>query len=244
MLMESNSGLDINKNCGSTNTDLLKEAVVNHAADLGIAYDGDADRCIAVDEKGNEVDGDHIMLICATHLNRQGLLKPPAVVATVMSNIGFDNALRKENIEVISCKVGDRYVLEKMKETGAIIGGEQSGHIIFLQHATTGDGILTSLKLVEVLKTTSQPLSVLASQMKKQPQLLVNVRVENKEQVLSQEEVKKVLRKAEEQLGEWGKLVVRPSGTEPFVRIMAQGPEEELLTKVIDEIRAVIEVKP
>ncbi|MGI6452250.1 MAG: phosphoglucosamine mutase [Syntrophomonadaceae bacterium] len=238
------NGININKNCGSTNTDLLKEAVVNHAADLGIAYDGDADRCIAVDEKGNEVDGDHIMLICATHLNRQGLLKPPAVVATVMSNIGFDNALRKENIEVISCKVGDRYVLEKMKETGAIIGGEQSGHIIFLQHATTGDGILTSLKLVEVLKTTSQPLSVLASQMKKQPQLLVNVRVENKEQVLSQEEVKKVLRKAEEQLGEWGKLVVRPSGTEPFVRIMAQGPEEELLTKVIDEIRAVIEVKP
>jgi len=234
-------GLNINDGCGSTHPDRLKEAVLQYGADLGIAYDGDADRCIAVDEKGNELDGDYIMMICALDMHRRGKLNPAKVVATVMSNIGFEMALRKEKIEVESCKVGDRYVLEKMRITGAVLGGEQSGHIIFLEHATTGDGILTSLKLAEVIKRTGLHLSELAGNMEKQPQMLVNVRVEDKEAVLTNEQVVAVLEEAEKKLGEWGKLVVRPSGTEPLVRIMAQGPDQELLEEVIDEIRGVIE---
>ncbi|MBC7075945.1 MAG: phosphoglucosamine mutase, partial [Syntrophomonadaceae bacterium] len=235
------NGLNINDGCGSTHLDGLKEAVLQYKADFGIAYDGDADRCIAVDEKGNELDGDYIMMICALDMHRRGKLVPAKVVATVMSNIGFDMALREKNIEVESCKVGDRYVLEKMRITGAVLGGEQSGHIIFLEHATTGDGILTSLKLAEVIKRTGLRLSELAGNMKKQPQMLVNVRVKDREPVLANEQVVAVLEEAEKKLGEWGKLVVRPSGTEPLVRIMAQGPDQELLKEVIDEIRGVIE---
>lgn len=234
-------GVNINYKCGSTHMESLKEAVKQQGADFGIAYDGDADRCLAVDEKGEELDGDQIMLICALDMKRRGVLNPSRVVATVMSNIGLEVALRKENISVISCKVGDRYVLEKMQETGSIIGGEQSGHIIFSGYATTGDGLLTSLKLAEVVKRSQQPLSRLAGEMKKYPQILVNVRVENKEQVLSRPSVVEVLKEAEEKLGEYGKLVVRPSGTEPLVRIMAQGPDENILKEVIEKIREVVE---
>jgi phosphoglucosamine mutase len=218
----------------------LRRAVKEHKADLGIAYDGDADRCINVDERGNEMDGDFILLICALDAYRRGQLKPASVVATVMSNIGLDIALRRENIKVESCPVGDRYVLEKMKESGALLGGEQSGHIIFLKHATTGDGLLTSLKLVEVLKRTGLSLSELAREMEKQPQLLVNVKLENKEKILSQELVKTAIAEAEARLGEWGKLVVRPSGTEPLVRLMAQGPDQDVLEEVINNIKEAI----
>lgn len=235
------NGVNINDRCGSTHTGGLKRAVVEHKADLGIAYDGDADRCIVVDERGDELDGDYIMVICALDMQRRGLLKPSQVVATVMSNIGLDIALRREGVEVVSCKVGDRYVLEKMQETGALLGGEQSGHVIFLQHATTGDGLLTSLKLVEALKRSGLTLSELAREMEKQPQLLVNLRIENKEEILSHPAVAEAIKQAEEKLGEWGKLVVRPSGTEPLVRLMAQGPEHYLLEEVIGEIREVIE---
>ncbi|MEN6463284.1 MAG: phosphoglucosamine mutase [Syntrophomonas sp.] len=234
------TGVNINDKCGSTHMDSLRRAVREYVADVGIAYDGDADRCLAVDERGNEIDGDQIMVICALDMFRRGCLKPESVVATVMSNIGLDIALRRENILVENCKVGDRYVLEKMKQTGTIIGGEQSGHIIFLEHATTGDGLLTSLKLVEVLKRTGLNMSELAGEMEKLPQLLVNIKLEEKDQILSHELVTTALENAETKLGEWGKLVVRPSGTEPLVRIMAQGPDRDLLEEVINEIRDAI----
>ncbi len=230
------NGVNINDRCGSTYTEGLKRAVLHFKADIGIAYDGDADRCIAIDECGNETDGDHLMTICALDLQRQGKLKLSKVVATVMSNVGLNIALRRENVHVESCKVGDRYVLEKMKETGAVIGGEQSGHIIFMEHATTGDGLLTSLKLVEVMKRTGLPLSQLAREMEKQPQILVNITMEDKDTILSHDLVTAAMSRAEEKLGEWGKLVVRPSGTEPMVRIMAQGPHQYLLEEVIADI--------
>ena len=235
------NGININDRCGSTHTESLKKAVRHYNADIGIAYDGDADRCIAIDEKGNELDGDYIMLICALDMHRQNLLRPASVVATVMSNIGFEIALRRENVRVDSCKVGDRYVLEKMLETGALLGGEQSGHIIFKQYANTGDGLLTSLKLVEVMKRTGLTLSELGREMEKYPQLLVNVSIENKEAVLNHELVRAALANAESRLGEWGKLVVRPSGTEPLVRLMAQGPDHYLLKEVIDDIKKAVE---
>lgn len=235
------NGVNINERCGSTHTDLLKRTVEDHRADLGIAYDGDADRCIAIDDRGSEMDGDFIMLICALDMHRQNLLTPPAVVATVMSNIGFEIALRRENVQVVSCQVGDRYVLEKMVEIDALLGGEQSGHIIFKQHATTGDGLLTSLKLVEVMRRTGLTLFELGREMKKYPQLLVNVPIAPQKTVLSHGSVKRALSDAEKRLGEWGKLVVRPSGTEPLVRLMAQGPDSYLLKEVIDDIKKAIE---
>lgn len=235
------NGVNINERCGSTNTESVRRAVVEHHADLGIAYDGDADRCIVIDELGHELDGDYIMVMCALDLRRRGVLQPSQIVATVMSNIGLDIALRRENITVESCKVGDRYVLEKMIETGAMIGGEQSGHIIFLEHATTGDGLLTSLKVAEVIKRTGITLSQLAKEMEKYPQKLVNVRLDNKEEILSHPLVLNALQEAEKKLGEWGKLVVRPSGTEPLVRLMAQGPQEHILEEVIGEIQKAIQ---
>jgi len=235
------NGININDKCGSTHVEVLRQAVIQHKADMGIAYDGDADRCIAVDELGNEMDGDFIMMICSLDLKRRGLLQPPLVVATVMSNIGLDIALRSEEVGIESCKVGDRYVLEKMLETGAVIGGEQSGHIIFRKYATTGDGILTSLKLAEALKRSGLKLSELAAQMKKQPQKLVNVRLDNKEAVMNHHLVREALLEAEDRLGDNGKLVVRPSGTEPLVRIMAQGPDRALLEAVIDDIKAAVD---
>lgn len=235
------NGVNINERCGSTNTESVRRAVVEHHADLGIAYDGDADRCIVIDELGQELDGDYIMVMCALDMRRRGVLQPSQVVATVMSNIGLDIALRRENVAVESCKVGDRYVLEKMIETGAMIGGEQSGHIIFLEHATTGDGLLTSLKVAEVIKRTGLSLSQLAKEMEKYPQKLVNVRLDNKEEILTHPIVVNALQEAEKKLGEWGKLVVRPSGTEPLVRLMAQGPQEHLLEEVIGELQKAIE---
>ncbi len=194
------NGININDRCGSTHTEPLKKAVLHYHADLGIAYDGDADRCIAIDEKGNELDGDHIMLICALDMRRQKLLKPASVVATVMSNIGFEIALRRENVRVDSCKVGDRYVLEKMVETGALLGGEQSGHIIFKQYANTGDGLLTSIKLVEVMQRTGLSLSELGRKWRN----ILNywsMRIENKEAVLSHDLVQAALADAETRLG-------------------------------------------
>jgi len=235
------NGVNINERCGSTNTESVRRAVVEHHADLGIAYDGDADRCIVIDELGQELDGDYIMVMCALDMRRRGVLQPSQVVATVMSNIGLDIALRRESVAVESCKVGDRYVLEKMIETGAMIGGEQSGHIIFLEHATTGDGLLTSLKVAEVIKRTGLSLSQLAKEMEKYPQKLVNVRLDNKEEILTHPIVVNALQEAEKKLGEWGKLVVRPSGTEPLVRLMAQGPQEHLLEEVIGELQKAIE---
>ncbi len=235
------NGVNINDRCGSTHTSGLRRAVLEHKADLGVAFDGDADRCLVVDEWGNELDGDDIILICALDMQRRGLLNPSRVVATVMSNVGLDIALRRENVQVDSCKVGDRYVLEKMMETGALLGGEQSGHIIFMQHATTGDGLLTSMKIGEAMGRSRLKLSELSREMEKQPQLLVNVRLEDKERIINHPRVVEVLHQAEQRLGEWGKLVVRPSGTEPLVRIMAQGPDQNLLQEVIGDIQQVLQ---
>ncbi len=234
------NGININDGCGSTHTDSLKKAVMYYKADIGLSYDGDADRCIAVDEQGRELDGDYIMLICALDMYRRGELNPAKIVATVMSNIGLDIGLRRENISIESCKVGDRYVLEKMIETGSLLGGEQSGHIIFSKYATTGDGILTSLKLVEVIKRTGLHLSELAREMEKQPQIMVNIEMQNKEKVLTHEIVVAAIERVEKKLGEFGKMVVRPSGTEPLVRIMAQGPDKRLLEEVIHDIKEAI----
>ena len=235
------NGVNINERCGSVYTEGLKRTVIQHHADLGIAYDGDADRCIIIDERGQELDGDYIMAICALNMLRTGVLKPPGIVATVMSNIGLDIALKRENIIIESCKVGDRYVLEKMKESGYILGGEQSGHIIFSEYATTGDGLLTSLKIIEVMKRTGLKISELAQEMEKHPQILVNLKLENSEEILHHKLVLEALQRGENRLGECGKLVVRPSGTEPLVRIMAQGPEQYLLEEVIDDIKQAIE---
>lgn len=234
------NGININDRCGSTYPETLRRAVIEHKADLGVAYDGDADRVIAVDERGEVIDGDAIMVICGLHLQRTRRLNPNKIVATVMSNIGLDIALRRENVEVEHCQVGDRYVLEKMVETGARLGGEQSGHIIFLDYATTGDGLLSSLKLAEVIKETGLPLSELAREMEKLPQILVNIDLKDKETILGHDLVKEAIAKAEERMGEWGKVLVRPSGTEPKVRIMAQGRDEYLLQEVVNDIKTAI----
>ena len=181
------------------------------------------------------------MCITALDMHRRELLHPREVVATVMSNIGLNIALRRENIAVSSCKLETRYVLERMLQNGAIVGGEQSGHIIYLEHATSGDGLLTSLKLLEVMQRTGLPLSRLAAEMEKQPQLLVNIRLENTEKVMAHASVVEAIARAQQKLGEWGKLVVRPSGTEPLLRIMAQGPDQYLLQEVIDDIKGKVE---
>jgi phosphoglucosamine mutase len=237
---DSPNGININERCGSTHPELLRRTVVEHKANLGVAYDGDADRLIAVDERGEVVDGDAIMVICGLHLKRTRRLSPSRLVATVMSNIGLDIALRREGIEVDHCAVGDRYVLERMQETGARLGGEQSGHLIFLDHATTGDGLLSSLKLVEVMRETGLPLSELAAQMEVFPQILENIELRQRESILEQEPVRAAIARAEERLGEWGKVLVRPSGTEPKIRIMAQGRDEYLLKEVVEDIRTSI----
>ncbi|MDR1616509.1 MAG: phosphoglucosamine mutase [Syntrophomonadaceae bacterium] len=237
----SPNGININHRCGSTNTEGLRRAVLSNKADLGIAFDGDADRCIVVDELGNELDGDIIMLICALDMHRRGILTPATVVATVMSNIGLDIALRREGIQVVNCAVGDRYVLEKMQETEAKLGGEQSGHIIFGDYATTGDGVLTSIKTAEVLRRNKMKISALAGEMEKKPQLLVNVKTGSKSDILEHERLRAVLKEAEMKLGEWGKLVVRTSGTEPLIRLMAQGENQMLLEEIIENIKNALE---
>lgn len=234
------NGININDRCGSTYPEKLRRAVLEHKADFGVAYDGDADRVIVVDERGNVLDGDVIMVICGLHWQRTKKLVPPKVVATVMSNIGLDIALRREKVEVEYCQVGDRYVLEKMMETGARMGGEQSGHIILLDYATTGDGLLSGLKLAEVMRETGLPLSELALEMERLPQILVNVDLKDKEGILDNDNVKEVIAKADIRLGEWGKVLVRPSGTEPKIRIMAQGRDEFMLKEVVEEIRKAI----
>ncbi|HAA90084.1 MAG: Phosphoglucosamine mutase [Thermoanaerobacterales bacterium 50_218] len=236
-------GLNINKECGSTQPQSLQKAVVELGADLGLAFDGDADRLIAVDEKGNIVDGDQIIVICGIARKRAGLLPGNRVVVTVMSNLGLKEALQQEGIEVRETKVGDRYILEEMLRSGAVLGGEQSGHIIFLDQTTTGDGLLTALELLKVFREAQQPLSVLAAQMRRFPQVLVNVRVRDKKGFQDDPEVAEVVKCAAERLGERGRILVRPSGTEPVVRVMAEGPVEDQLKEVVAEIAAVIEKK-
>lgn len=232
-------GLNINLKCGSTHPESLQEAVVKYGAHLGVAHDGDADRVIAVDEKGHLVNGDQIMVICGLSLQQKKRLQDKVVV-TVMSNLGLKQAFAKAGITVYETKVGDRFVLEKMLETGAILGGEQSGHIIFLEHATTGDGILTALQLMQTLQDKKIPLSELAGQMQILPQLLVNVRVKDKTGWEDNPAIKAAIARGEEALAGQGRLLVRASGTEPLIRVMAEGPDKNELESLAEQVAGVI----
>ncbi|MDR0434959.1 MAG: phosphoglucosamine mutase [Gracilibacteraceae bacterium] len=224
------NGVNINDGCGSTCPQTLAAAVRRLGADAGLAFDGDADRLIAVDEEGRILDGDHIMTICA--LARQRPLPGDAVVVTVMSNIGLYRALRAAGLTVHWTQVGDRCVMERITATGAALGGEQSGHIIFPRRHTTGDGIFTALELLRVMRRTRRPLSVLGAQMEQFPQILLNTPAANKEAALSAPEVLARIRAAEERLGEDGRVLVRPSGTEPLIRVMLEGRDEGELRRL------------
>ncbi len=236
------NGTNINENCGSTHLEILQDFVVRNQCDAGLAFDGDADRFLAVDEKGQVVDGDKLISIFAKFLKNKGKLKNDAAVVTVMSNMGFFKFCDQNGIHCEKTKVGDRYVLENMLQNGYIIGGEQSGHIIFLDHATTGDGELSALKLLCVMKETGKKLSELAGEMEVFPQTLVNVRVSDfgKARFPRDEEIKKAIAAAEKELGDEGRVLVRVSGTEPLVRVMLEGKDEEKINVLAQEIAEVI----
>ena len=233
------TGVNINHNCGSTHLRALQDAVLKYEANLGIAHDGDGDRVLFVDENGKIVDGDQTLVICGLDLQAKGLLKGKIVV-TVMSNLGLKKAFQEAGVQVYETQVGDRYVLEKMLQSGAILGGEQSGHIIFLRQNTTGDGLLTALQLLKIIRETRQPLSELVKQMTVYPQVLVNVKVKNKENWQENEAIATAISEGERLLGANGRLLVRPSGTEPLLRIMAEGMDKVQLEKITAKIAEVI----
>jgi phosphoglucosamine mutase len=225
-------GLNINDGYGSTHLDKLKAAVVEHGADLGIAHDGDADRCLAVDHTGEEVDGDQILSVLALAMRERSALRSDTVVATVMSNLGFKLAMERAGIRLVQTAVGDRYVLEEMKENGYALGGEQSGHVIVLDHATTGDGTLTGLLLAARVAETGRTLRELASVMERLPQVLINVPDVDKSRVKTSAELAAAVAEAERELGSTGRVLLRPSGTEPLVRVMVEAAD-------IDQARSV-----
>ncbi|HBP65044.1 MAG TPA: phosphoglucosamine mutase [Desulfosporosinus sp.] len=233
-------GVNINASCGSTHPEQLQRAVLEHGADLGLAMDGDADRLIVVDEQGNVLDGDFIMLICALAQKAKGTLAQNAVVVTVMSNLGLHLALKGAGITIFQTQVGDRYVMEELLRTGAKLGGEQSGHIIFLDHNTTGDGLLTALHLLSVLKERDIPLSQLASQMRRLPQVLLNATVQHKERLMQEERVLEKVKQAELALGDQGRVLVRSSGTEPLIRVMVEGPDQQKLKELAQGVIDII----
>lgn len=234
------NGMDINVGCGSTHLGPLAELVRRDGYDFGIAHDGDADRMLAVDENGEEIDGDQIMAICALRLSQAGHLKGDTVVGTVMSNLGFEVAMRENGIHVVKTKVGDRYVLEQMQAMGAVLGGEQSGHIIFLEHNSTGDGLVTALQLAAAVKQAGVPLSELAKVMKRYPQVLVNVHVGDKARLATSAAINEAIHAAEAELGETGRVLVRASGTEPLVRVMAEAADEAQAYEVVDRLVALV----
>jgi phosphoglucosamine mutase len=236
----SPNGLNINDRVGSTHPEALAAFLKEKGADVGLAFDGDGDRMIAIDEKGQIVDGDQIMYICAKYMKEEGRLKHGTVVSTVMSNLGFYKGLESHGVKSIPTAVGDRYVVEEMKKNGYNLGGEQSGHIIFLDYNTTGDGLLTGLQLVNIMKVTQKPLSELAGEMKKFPQRLVNIRVTDKHHVTDNEKVKEIIQKVESEMGGNGRILVRPSGTEPLVRVMAEAPTEEQCNDYVNRIADVV----
>ncbi|MFD6889191.1 phosphoglucosamine mutase [Streptomyces sp. NPDC059957] len=233
-------GLNINDGCGSTHLGLLKQAVVEHGADLGIAHDGDADRCLAVDAKGQEVDGDQILAVLALAMRESGHLREDTVVATVMSNLGFKLAMESAGISVVQTGVGDRYVLESMKEHGYALGGEQSGHVIILDHATTGDGTLTGLMLAARIAATGTPLDELTEIMTRLPQVLVNVPDVDKSRVTTSGELAAAVAEAERELGTTGRVLLRPSGTEPLVRVMVEAADIEQARSVAGRLADVV----
>ncbi|MBO0908881.1 MULTISPECIES: phosphoglucosamine mutase [Arthrobacter] len=234
-------GININDGCGSTHLEKLQAAVLEHGADMGVAHDGDADRCLAVDHEGTVVDGDQIMAIMAVSLKAAGKLKDDALVATVMSNLGLKLALREAGISVRETGVGDRYVLEGMREGGYSLGGEQSGHVIFSEYATTGDGVLTGLQLAAQVKRTGRTLKELAGIMTKLPQVLINVKGVDKAAVDSNEAVRQAVADAQSVLGETGRVLLRPSGTEPLVRVMVEAADMETAASIASKLAETVE---
>ena len=233
-------GYNINDGCGSTHIEDLQRAVLEHGADLGIAHDGDADRCLAVDAQGDLVDGDQLMAIIALSLRDQSRLAKDTVVATVMANLGFKQAMQREGIEVVETAVGDRYVLEAMLESGYVLGGEQSGHVVMTEHATTGDGILTALQVMSRMAATGKSLAELAAVMDRLPQVLVNVAGVDKNAVDSNAAVAEAVADAESRLGDSGRVLLRKSGTEPLVRVMVEARDEATAETVAAELADVV----
>ena len=236
-------GTNINAGCGSTHMDDLRARVMAEKADIGVAFDGDADRFLAVDEKGNKIDGDQIMAIVGKHMKEKGQLKKNTIVATIMSNLGFFKMGEREHIRIDQTRVGDRYVLEHMKEIGANLGGEQSGHVIFLDENTTGDGLLTALHLLQVMVETKKPLSELSQVMTVMPQALENATVPNhkKEAYLDYPEIRDAIDQLEKEFAGNGRVLIRPSGTEPLVRVMIEGSDLEKITKEAKNLAALIQ---
>jgi phosphoglucosamine mutase len=236
-------GININSGCGSTHMEKLQKFVVENGADIGLAFDGDADRVLAVDEKGRIIDGDQIMAIIGLELKKKSLLTDNTVVVTVMTNLGFEIMAKREGLSIVKTKVGDRYVLESMLEKGCQLGGEQSGHIIFLQHNTTGDGLLTGVQLLRVLKNSGRKISELASVMQVLPQVLKNAKVsnENKYKYLEDEIICKLCNDLECEFSGEGRVLIRPSGTEPLVRVMIEGKDQNYITKRALELATIIE---
>ena len=243
IINETPNGTNINENCGSTHLEQLQKFIVENKCDIGFAFDGDADRLLVVDENGEVVDGDKIIAVCSKFMKENNKLKNNTAVVTVMSNMGFFKFCEKNGINCIKTKVGDRYVLEEMVKNGYIIGGEQSGHIIFLDYATTGDGQMSAIQVLNVLKSTGKKISELASEMQVYPQVLINVRVSNfgKVRLDKDEEVQLAIREASEELGDTGRVLVRVSGTEPLVRVMLEGEDYNQIKSLAESIAKVIE---
>ena len=243
VMNDNPDGYNINTDCGSTHIEHLQQFVVEKGLDVGFAYDGDADRCLCVDEKGNLVTGDHILYIYGLYMKERGKLLNNKVVTTIMSNFGLYKALEKAGIDYNQTAVGDRFVYENMVEEGNRIGGEQSGHIIFSKYATTGDGILTSLKVMEVMLAKEKPLSELAAPCVFYPQVLKNVRVKSKPEARNDPDVQAAVKKVADELGDNGRIIVRESGTEPVIRVMVEADSNEICEKYVDEVIAVIKAK-
>ncbi len=243
VINDNPDGFNINTNCGSTHIEGLQKFVVDNGMDVGFAYDGDADRCLAVDEKGNLITGDHIIYIYGCYMKERGKLLNNKVVATIMSNFGLFKALDKVGIEYDKTSVGDKYVYENMLQTGNRIGGEESGHIIFSKYATTGDGILTSLKMMEVMLAKEKPMSELAAPMVMYPQVLKNVRVKSKPDAKNDPDVQAEVAKVADALGDNGRILLRESGTEPVIRVMVEAGSDEECEKYVDQVIDVIRSK-
>ena len=243
VINDAPDGYNINTDCGSTHIEHLQKFVVDNGLDVGFAYDGDADRCLAVDEKGNVITGDHIIYMYGVYMKERGKLLNKKVVATIMSNYGLFKALEKVGIECDKTAVGDKYVYENMVKTGNRIGGEESGHIIFSKYATTGDGILTSLKLMEVMLAKEKPMSELAAPMVMYPQVLKNVKVKSKPDAKNDPDVQAEVAKVTEALGDSGRILLRESGTEPVIRVMVEADSDETCEKYVDRVIDVIRAK-
>lgn len=235
------NGRNINDGCGSTHPEALREQVLKQKADMGLAFDGDADRLIAIDENGEEVDGDFILSICGDAMHKAGKLRHGTIVTTVMANLGFFHATKQMGLKTVQTAVGDRYVMEEMLKGGYNLGGEQSGHVIFLDYNTTGDGILTALQLIDTVRKSGKTLGELKTCMTKFPQVLVNVKVADKSKFNGNEAIRAKIAEVEAKLGENGRVLVRPSGTESLIRVMAEGPNREEIERYVQEIAAVIE---